>query len=145
MKDFIGCLLLFALFILGFYYENKDKKRKEHEEFIYCRRKQLQRMALQFRDDCQAVTQETIARYTNILLWKSYRHAPDYITYSFLSKHKEKIKSLKAENIANLEAESLPNYLIEEYENNISDIAATFLEIADLMRNQIEEAKEESN
>lgn len=144
MKDFIGCLLLFILVMLELYHERKDKKRKEHEEFIYYRRKQLQNMALQFRDDCQAITQETFASYTNILLRKSYRHTPDYITYSFLSNHKEKIKSLKAENIANLNTKSLPNYLIDEFETNISDIAATFLDIADFMRYQIEEAKEEN-
>lgn len=145
MKDFIGCLLLFALFMRGLYYEHKDKKRKEYDEWIYYRRQKLQGIALHFRNDCQSLAKEVFAQYTNKLLWKSYLHAPDCITYSFLSNYKEEIIRLKAEYIANPEAESLPNYLIEEYKKNISDIASTFLELADLMRNQIEEAKERNN
>ena len=145
MRDFIGLLLLFALVSLGLYYEHKAKKRKEYDEWIYCRRKNLQSIALHFRNDCQSLAQEVFTQYTANLLWKSYLHMPDYITYSFLSNYKEAIIKLKAEYIANPETESLPNYLIEEYEKNISDIASTFLELADLMRNQIEEAKERNN
>ena len=145
MKDFIGCLLLFALFMRGLYYEHKDKKRKEYDEWIYYRRQKLQGIALHFRNDCQSLAKEVVAQYTNKLLWKSYLHAPDCITYSFLSNYKEEIIRLKAEYIANPETESLPNYLIEEYEKNIADIASTFLELADLMRNQIEEVKEQND
>ena len=145
MRDFLGLLLLFALVSRGLYYEHKAKKRKEYEEWICYYRTRLQRKALLFRDDCQSLTEKVFAQYTNTLLWQSYRHAPDYILYSFLFTYKEEIKRLKAEYIANPETESLPNYLIEEYEKNISDIASTFLELADLMRNQIEEAKERNN
>lgn len=145
MEDFICCLLLFALFMLGLYYEHKDKKRKEYDEWIYYRRQKLQGIALQFRNDCQSLAKEVFAQYSSKLLWKSYLHAPDCVTYAFLSNYTEEIIRLKAEYIANPEAESLPNYLIEEYEKNISDIASTFLELADIMRNQIEEAKERNN
>ena len=145
MEGLIGCLLTFALFMLGLYYEHKEKKRKEYDEWIYYRRQKLQGIALHFRNDCQSLAKEVFAQYTNKLLWKSYSHAPDFVTYSFLSNYKEEIIRLKAEYIANPETESLPNYLIEEYEKNIADIASTFLELADLMRNQIEEVKEQND
>lgn len=143
MRDFIGCILLAVIFALGLYYEHKDKKRKEYEEWIYFRRAQLQRNALRFRDDCQSLTEKVFAQYTNELLWKRYRHVPDYILYSFLSTYREDILRVKSEYIANSEIQTLPNFLIEEYEKNLSDIADSFSELANLMRNQIEEVKEE--
>lgn len=153
MKDFIACLLLFALFMLGLYYERKDKKRKEYEEWIYFRRICLKNISRNFHDDCQALAEAALTQYTNKLVWRSYNHSPDYMLYSFIDNYNESIKKLKSEYVDNfsakysngnekLMADALPKHIIEEYEKDIADIASTFLDLGSIMRKQIAELKE---
>ena len=153
MVDFIARLLLFALFILCFYYERKEKKRKEHESWIYDCRQRLIRITHSYRRDCQTIAEKAFARYTNIILHNSYRYGPDFMTYSFLSDYQESIDTLKVDyidNLAerysdsnkNLSISDLPDYLIDEYEKSISDIAFAFYDFSYIMRKHIEEAKE---
>ena len=153
MVDFIACLLLFALFILCFYYERKEKKRKELESWIYDCRQCLIRITNSFCRDCQAIAEESFARYTNIILHKSYQYMPAYMTNSFLSDYRKALDTLKSDYIENVTAKvkkamphytftSIPDYLIEEYKNLISNIYDTFWDFEHLMWKHIEETKE---
>ena len=153
MADFIACIALFALVALGFYYERKEKKREEHEEWLYSCRQCLLGITHSFRRDCQAHAEEAFAKYSNTLLQKRYYYAPDYMTYSFLSDYRKSIDALKEDYTDNVikkfnEAKgrttitSIPNYLIEEYYKQLSDIYYSFCDFGYLMRKQISEAKE---
>lgn len=145
---------MLALGILGLYYENKAKKRKEYEDWIYDRRQYLEIITRRFRDDCQALAEEAFTHYTNTLVWKSYLHKPDHMTYSFISNYSKSIKSLKSEYIDNfadkysngsekIRVDALPPYLIDEYKKKIIDIADTFSDFGNIMRYKIEELKED--
>ena len=153
MADFIACIALFALFLLGLYYERKNKKRDEHEEWLYSCRQCLLRITRSFRRDCQALAEEAFAKYSNTLLQKRYCYTPDYMTYSFLSDYRKSIDALKEDYTDNVIKKfneamgcttitSIPNYLIEEYYKQLSDIYYSFCDLGYLMRKQIAEAKE---
>lgn len=153
MADFIACIALFALVALGFYYERKEKKREEHEEWLYACRQCLLGITRNFRGDCQALAEETFSEYSNTILQKKYRYAPDYMTYSFLSDYHKSIDALKEDYIENVAVKakeimryytftSIPSFLIEEYNKQISDIHYAFHGFGYLMWKQIEELKE---
>lgn len=158
MVEFISCMLLFSLFLLCFYYERKEKKRDEHEQHLYFCQKRLHKMALRFRDDCMAATKQVVAQYTIILTWKSYRHGPTYTVYTFLSDYQKTIDKLESEYLENYaikysegdnglrcEAEDLPNYILDEYREELSEIAKTFRDFEYLMWDQIHELKNRQN
>lgn len=153
MKDFMILVAIFAIFALGFYYERKEKKRKEHEDWIYDCRQCLVRLTLIFRKDCQSLAEKAFVQYSAIMHNRSYKHTPDYMMYCFLSEYKKSLKSLEADYIENVTAkakemlrhytfDSLPNFLVEEYTKEISDIRNAYSAFSYLMRKQIEEAKE---
>lgn len=153
MKDLMILAAIFALLALCFYYEHKEEKRKQHENWIYDCRQCLVRITNSFRRDCQAVAEDAFMKYTNILLHKSYRHMPDYITCSFLSDYQKALDNLKEDYLENVTEKvkearlcytftSIPNFLIEEYTKLISDIYNTFWDFKSLMWMQIHESKE---
>lgn len=153
MADFIACIALFALAALGFYYERKEKQREQHEQWLCACRQCLLGITRNFRGDCQALAEETFAEYSNTILQKKYRYAPDYMTYSFLSDYHKSIDALKEDYIENVAAKakeimryytftSIPSFLVEEYSKQISDIYVIFRDFEYLMRKQIEELKE---
>lgn len=152
MIDFIACILLFALFMLCFHYERKEKQKKEHDNWIYDCRQCLLRTVSNFCRDCQAIAEEAFTKYTNMILNNNYRRMPDYMAYSFLSNYQESLDNLKEnylENVTNKVKESMryytftsiPDYLIEEYSKLISDIYYSFRDFGFLMRKQIDEEK----
>ena len=157
MVDFIVyMLLLFVPFLLCFYYERKEKKQKEHEDWIYDCRQCLLRIARSFRWDCQSLAEEAFTKYTNTIQNKCYRYMPGYMTCSFLSDYKKAIETLKEDYIENMTAKakeimryytftSIPNFLVEEYTKEISDIYNTFRDFEYLMWKQINELKEKNN
>ena len=153
MIDFIACVLLFTIFALCFYFERKEKQRKEYECWVYDCRQCLVRITNSFRRDCQTIAEETFTKYTSIIQQKSYRCTPDYMTYSFLSDYQKSIDSLKEDYIENVTIKakeamrhytltSIPDYLIEEYIKQLSDIYYSFRDFSYLMRKQIAEANE---
>lgn len=153
MIDFMAYLLLFALFLLCFYYERKEKKREEHEDWIYDCRQCLVRMTHIFRRDCQALAENAFVQYSAIMHNRSYKHTPDYMMYYFLSEYEKSLKALEADYIENVTAkakemlryytfDSLPSFLVEEYTKEISDIGYAFYDFSHLMQKQIAEANE---
>ncbi len=153
MKDFIALAAIFALFALGFYYERKEKKRKEHEDWIHDCRHCLVKITHIFRRDCQSIAEKTFVQYTTIMQNGSYKHTPDHMTYYFLSNYQKEIDVLKEDYIENVIKKlnetmgcttitSIPNYLIEEYCKQLSDIYYSFCDFAYLMRRQITKANE---
>jgi hypothetical protein len=153
MAGFIVCIAIIAIFMLCLYYERKDKARKGRQDWICDCRQHLVRITHSFHRECQTIAETAFTRYTNIILHNSYRHMPDYMTYSFLSDYRETINNLEADYIDNLAERyadgnekqnvyDLPDYLIGEYEKTISDIASDFCDFAYLMRKHIDEAKE---
>ena len=153
MADFIACIALFSLFAICFYYERKEKKRDNHEEWLYSCRQCLLAITHSFRRDCQALAEEAFTKYSNTLLRKRYCYTPDYMTYSFLSDYHKSIDALKEDYVENVVVKakeimryytftSIPSFLIEEYSKQISDIHYTFHDFGYLMRKQIAEAKE---
>lgn len=154
MGEFISGMFLLAIFLLCFYYDRKEKRRKEREEWLYFCQKRLHNVALQFRDDCMAATEEAVAQYTDFLTWKTYR----YGSATFLSDYSKTIGRLAEEYIVNYsqkyskgdnrlrcEAEDLPNYIVDEYREEVSEIAKTFRDFEHLMWNQINELKNKQN
>ena len=154
MVDFIACMLVFALFLLGFYYERKKKARMEHEEWIYFCQRRMHKLALHFRDDCMAATKQVVAQYTTFLTGKTYRYGPDYIVCAFWDDYREKIDKLKEEYLKNYaikysegdnglrcEAEDLPSYILDEYTAEVSEIANTFCDLSYYIGDQIREMK----
>lgn len=153
MTDLKVHIVLFALFAVGFYYERKEKKREQHEQWLYGVRQCLLGITHSFRRDCQALAEEAFAKYSNTLLQKRYCYTPDYMTYSFLSDYRKSIDALKEDYTDNVikkfnEARgrttitSIPSCLIEEYHKQLSDIYYSFCDFGYLMRKQIAEAKE---
>lgn len=152
MVDFIVYLLLFALVLLCFYYERKEKKRKEHENWIYDCRQCLVRITNSFRRDCQAIAEEAFARYTNIILHDSYRHTNDYMSYLFLSDYRNTIDAIKEDYIENVTAKvkeaqqcytftSIPDFLFDEYCTLILYTYNTFRDFEHLMWKHINDEK----
>ena len=146
------------MFVLGLYYEHKEKKRKEHEEWIYTCRRRLHKMALQYRDDCIVATKEVVAQYIAFLNWKRFIRALGYTGHAFLSDYIKKIEQLKEEylesyaikyadgdNCLRCEAEDLPSYILDEYREEVSEIAKTFHDFEYLMWNQIRELEEKAD
>ena len=154
MVEFISCMLLLVIFLLCFY-DRKEKKRKEHEVWIYDCRQCLFRISRSFRKDCQPFAAEAFEKYNDIIQRKSYSHMPDYIMCSFLSDYRKSIKALEKDYIENVEVKakesmhhytftSIPGYLIEEYTKEISDISEIFCDFEYLMWEQIHELKGEN-
>lgn len=150
MIDYIAYLLLFALFLLCFYYERKEKKRKEHEDWIYDCRQCLVRITHIFRRDCQSLAENAFVQYSAIMHNRSYKHTTDHMMYYFLSEYKKSLEALEADYIENVTAkakeimryykfDSLPDFLVEEYTKEISDIGYAFCDFSHLMQKQIEE------
>lgn len=154
MVDFIAYLLLFALFLLCFYYERKEKRRKEHEAWIYDCRQCLVKIAHIFRRDCQALAEKAFVQYSAIMHNRSYKHTPDYMMYHFLSEYKKSLEALEADYIENVTAkskeimryykfDSIPDFLVEEYTKEISDIKYEFFDFSYLMHKHIAEANKQ--
>lgn len=153
MAKFMLPIAIFSIFMLCFYYERKEKNRKEHEDWIYNCRQCLVRITHSFRQDCQTVTEKTFATYTSIMLHNSYRDMPDYMIFSFLSDYRRSIDELKEDYIENISVKAneamehyaftdIPNYLVEEYNKQVLDIYNSFYDFSYLMQAQIAEANE---
>ena len=151
MESLMSVILFLALIMLELYYERKEKRRKEHEEWLYFRKKRLHKLALQFRRDCMEAAEQVIAQYTTVLTWKSYRYASNYFLWDYrnsITRLEEEYKFHYAEkyssgdNKLRCEVEDLPNYILEEYRAEVSEIANTFLELGYCISNQINELKE---
>lgn len=151
MESFIACLSIFALFMLGLYYERKEKRRKEHEEWLCFCQKRLHKIALQFRQDCMEATEQVIAQYTSVLTWKSYRYGPN----SFVREYRDSITKLEEDYTVNYaekyskgddrmrcEVEDLPNYILDEYRAEVCEIANIFRDLGYCISDQIRELKE---
>ena len=146
----MSCLLIFALIMLGLYYERKEKRRKEHEEWLYFCQKRLHKIAIQFRQDCMEATEQVIAQYTTVLTWKSYRYGPNSFIWEYrdsITRLEEEYKVNYAEKYSNgdnklrCEVEDLPNYILDEYRAEVSEIANTFRQLGYCISNQISELK----
>ena len=144
-------LLFFALIMLELYYERKEKRRKEHEEWLYFCQKRLHKIALQFRQDCMEATEQVIAQYSSVLTWKSYRYGSNSFVWDYrdsITKLEEEYKVNYAEkyssgdNKLRCEVEDLPNYILDEYRAEVSEIANAFRELGYCISNQIIELKE---
>ena len=151
MADFMVLIAVFAIFIICFYYERKEKNREENEYWINERRQCLVGITYSFRRDCQEAADKAFTQYTNVIQHKIYRKMPYYITNSFLSDYRETIDKLKEDYIENVTIKakercytsaSIPNYLIEEYSKQIDIIYGTFYDFEHLMWHHITEAKE---
>ena len=160
LKEVFASILAGAIsipfFILAIKISNEIKANKEKKERLYFSEKRLHCIALKFRDDCIAETKKLISKYTVVISQRSYRHLPDYLTFSFISDYNKKIECLKKEyftdyamkysegdNLLRIEAEDLPNFILEEYKKELSDIAASFHNLSDYMRQEIEKNEKE--
>ena len=160
MKEHLACLIAgvftIPLSTLIIRICAKKQGKKDYEEWIDCCRKYLYRIAYNFSNDCQSIAEKAFVQYTTIIQNDSYRHTPDYMTYSFLSDYMKCINALKEEYTDNVIKKlneamgrttitTVPNFLIEEYSKQISDIHNAFSDFSYLMRKHIDEAKEKIN
>ena len=140
MKDFICCLLLFALVMLEIYHENKGKKRKEYEEWIYGSERTLRNISDRFERACFQETEDAFEKYTWEVRFCEWHCTLEKDSSSILSKHKQIIDNLEKDYIENLadkysdgyeyrKIDSLPTYLKEEYYQRIKDIASRYRHI----------------
>lgn len=133
MKDFIALAAIFALFALGFYYERKEKSRKEHQNWVYESEKRLRSISDQFERACFDATEETFEKYSWNIRFCEWYCTLEQRNSLLLSEHKRIIDTLKKDYIENLAEkfsggyayrgiDRLPAYLIEEYNQRIEDI-----------------------
>lgn len=152
----VAIVIPFVVLFIKIYNENQAKK--DRRERLYFSQRRLHKMALQFRDECMAETKQVIAQYTAAIAWKSFRHRPDYLANSFITDYKKAIDSRKKEylgkyaiiysegdNSLRIEAEELPDYILDEYEAEITEIANTFRDISYYMEYQISDLIEKYN
>lgn len=156
--DILAFLLMVALFVTHAYRSDKAKQEKKR---TYSRRERLHNMALRFRDECMEESKKAMAQYTAVLNWKRWRSTPDldYMSYRFISDYIKAIEELEkeyrynytikyADGDAQLRCEAedfLHSYLLDEYWAEISEIANTFRDIGQNMKEQISELKENYN
>ena len=162
MKEFCAALLMCVLAIpsciLFIKILNENQAKRDRRERLYFSQKRLHKMAIQFRDECMTETKKIIAQYTAAIDWKSFRHRPDYLANSFITDYKKAIDSRKKEylgkyaiiysegdNSLRIEAEELPDYILDEYEAEITEIANTFRDISYYMEDQISDLIEKYN
>lgn len=140
MKDFISCLLLFALLMLCLYYERKEEKWKEHERWLYDSERTLRNISDRFERECFKETENAFEKYTwNVRVYE-WHCTLEENTSLVLSKHQHTIDNLEKHYIENLaekysngytyrKIDGLPDYLKEEYYQRIKDIASRYRHI----------------
>ena len=140
MKDFIALAAIFALFALGFYYERKEKSRKERQEWIYDSEKRLRSISDQFERACFDATEETFQKYSWNIRFCEWHCTLEQRSSLLLSEHERTIDTLKKDYIENLAEkfsggyayrgiDRLPTYLIEEYHQRINNIVYRYHDI----------------
>ena len=148
MKDFIGCLLLFAMFMLALYYESKEKKWKARESWLYNSSRALHAISDMFEQECFEITKDTFEKYT----W-NVRSCEWYCTLEKSSKeildsHMRTIATVQKDYTENLaekfsngysyrRIDDLPDSLKEEYHKRIKDIASRYRDINSIMIQRI--------
>ena len=148
MKECIICILLFSLFMLGLYYEAKEKKRKDRECWLYNSDRALRTISDSFEQECFAATIDTFEKYTwNIRSCEWYCTLEKYSTEIF-DRHKRTIATIQKDYTENLaekfsngysyrRIDDLPDYLKEEYHQRIKDIASRYRDINFIMMRRI--------
>ena len=140
MNGFIQCLLLFALFMLGLYCENREKKRKEHESWIYQSERNLLNISDRFEQECSDVTEDTFEKYVWNVRFCEWYCDIEKRNSQLLSAHKRTIEDLRKDYTENLaekysngysyrKIDDLPTYLIEEYNQRIEKITFRYRQI----------------
>ena len=148
MKDFICCLLLFALFMLGLYFESKEKKRKEYESWLYNSERTLLNISDRFERACFEATENAFEKYTQNVRVCEWYCTLENNSSLILSKHQHTIDNLEKDYIDNLaekysdgyayrKIDGLPTYLKEEYYQRIKDIASRYRYINFIMMMRI--------
>lgn len=133
MAGSIVCIAIFAIFMLCFYYERKEKARKEHEERIYSSEKRLRSISDEFERACFDATEEAFEKYSWNIRFCEWHCTLEQRSSLLLSEHKCTIDNLKKDYVENLAEkfsagyayrgiDRLPSYLIEEYHQRIEDI-----------------------
>ena len=143
---FVVCIALFALYAICFYYERKEKNKKEHDEWIYFSEKRLRRISDEFERACFDATEDTFEKY----VWNVYVYEWHYTIEKhcaqLLSDHERIIETLKKDYIENLAEkysdgyrilDGVPAYLIEEYNQRINDISRRYHHINFTMKMRI--------
>ena len=132
--------MLYALFILGLYYEHKEKKRKEHNSWLYHRERELRNISDGFEQACFEATEDTFEKYTWNVRFCEWHCTLEKDSSVVLSKHQRTIDDLERDYIENFQEkysggyasrkiDNLPTYLKEEYYQRIKDIASRYRHI----------------
>ena len=143
---FIVCIALFSLYAICFYYERKEKNKKEHDEWIYFSEKRLRRISDEFERACFDATEDTFEKYVWNVRFSEWHCTLEDRSSSLLSAHNRTIDNLKKDYIENLAEkysdgyrilDGVPAYLIEEYNQRINDISYRYHHINFTMKMRI--------
>lgn len=148
MKDFICCLLLFALFMLALYYETKEKRWKDRECWLYNSSRALHAISDMFEQECFAATVDTFEKYTRNVRSCEWYCTLEKSSTEILDRHKRTIATIQKDYTENLaekfsngysyrRIDDLPDYLKEEYHKRIKDIASRYRDINYIMMQRI--------
>lgn len=147
--------LVFACIFFGFK-EMKDRKdRESHEWWLSDLKECIKSVENEFSRRCFEITEYTFSQYTERLdkLIPSstvFEYQVDAI-FDIIHKHTDSINNLKKQYVDNLydmvleqkriTIKTIPDYLIKEYEINLSKIADTHYHFNSLIRNHLMEIK----
>ena len=133
MANFIGLIAVFSIGIICFYYEHKEKRQLEHNEWVYSSEKRLRSISDEFERACFDATEEAFEKYSWNIRFCKWHCTLEQRSSLLLSEHKCTIDNLKKDYVENLAEkfsagyayrgiDRLPSYLIEEYHQRIEDI-----------------------
>lgn len=123
MNEVILHVLIYALFFSWFYFERKQKRRDENDEWLYERRKHLKAISSRFESECR--------EYLRSYFSASYLSATHYAQkiMDLEARYIDDLQAIYAENNRRLLVSALPRYLVDEYTSDIKNIAYAYLDI----------------
>lgn len=157
MEDALLLIAVFVFFFSHLFRDHREKERQDHEWWVSDCRNALKAVSCEFEQSCWEITDRYFEQHNRILCGYSRYTvtAKELDTLSRISRdHLRAIKALKMDYLENPENASAwksrmrnrtpPDYLMKEYQAEVSDIADAFFRINDIMRTQAEEIRPQS-
>lgn len=154
MEDALFLIALFVLVFSHVFRDHRDKEKQNHLEWVSDCRDVLKAVSSEFERSCWEITNRYFEQHNRIFCGYSRYTvtAKELDTLSRISReHLRAIEALKMDYLENPENASAwksrmrsrtpPDYLMKEYQSEVSDIADAFFRINDIMRTQAGEIR----
>lgn len=119
----MSLILGFALFWSWFYFERKMKRRDEHDEWLYGRRKHLKAISNRFERECRDILRAFLANRNNSAAFFARQ------IKELQSRYIENLQSIYSEENRSLSISALPAYFVEAYKADIENVTRAYLDI----------------